>query len=539
MNRKRQMLLTALLLAGAALHAVPAAAEDDGMIEEEYVEDADYYEEAAGDEVIFSDENNIQIEDDGTWYITDEGTSDNAADTTASYDVQWDVPDAILIDENSETEEVVVSSDGISMDDVTRADAEAQAAVDKVRPFLERALLDITSADEVSLNTYLTDLEQFVSPTGSDGELLASRYIRTAMEELGYTVSEQSFHEGVLNEDYVDLPGVNLIAERGANSEFRTDDIILLCAHYDSKTNPDENDPLANDKTGAAVLLEVARILQDVSSDADICFLFFSGEEDGNYGSARFVEKVRDDLKDRIRAVITVGPVGYCYLAAYGPGVDPERVSYLLGANPVDEAFETETEEEAAPQESGTDDGMIEDDGAAAVDPQTIPMDAMQIITPEEGLLENEPGNLYRATVLLDRADKVSEGAALPEDTLGLTPRHEIALATPNLPSQLAADWMFVPDYESCRANFGKAGMLAVSLFQNIDGEYRLNENGEPVWLPGRENAADTPEPSSEEAENTESAGSETTADLVVNLADLAKIADLTARVTSYYMRAL
>ena len=55
----------------------------------------------------------------------------------------------------------------------------------------------------------------------------------------------------VLGEERV----VGFIAERGADSEERTGDILVLCAHYDSKTNPLSGDPFAEDKTGAAVLL--------------------------------------------------------------------------------------------------------------------------------------------------------------------------------------------------------------------------------------------------------------------------------------------
>ena len=260
-----------LLLAAAVLcMAMPAAADDDTVdyIDEDYEDAWDDYAEVDGQDYVPASPQGVIVQDDGTVLIIDDGT--------AYYD-QEDAPDAILIDDTAETEQVSASS-GIALSDLNQADREAQEAVDKVRSFLERAQLPLDPADELSINTYLTDLEQFVSPTGSDGELLASRYIRAAMEGMGYTVTEQTFHEGFLNDDYTDVPGINLIAERGADSEFRTDDIIVLCAHYDSKTKPDENDPLANDKTGTAVLLETARILSGVSSDVDVCFLFLSCE---------------------------------------------------------------------------------------------------------------------------------------------------------------------------------------------------------------------------------------------------------------------
>ena len=532
--RKYLFLLPA---AGILAAAGPAAADEEVYVEEDYADSQDTYNEVSGDQII-NDSGSIMVQDDGTVIYWDDGTG---------YYDQADVPDAILIDESGETEEIEEAG-GISLNDLIRADREAEEAVAKVRPFLERAQLDLPGADEISISSFLTDLEQFVSPTGSDGELLASRYIRSRMEEMGYTVSEQTFHEGFLNDDYIDVPGINLIAERGANSEFRTDDILLLCAHYDSRTNPDEGDPLANDKTGAAVLLEVARILSNVSSDVDVCFLFFSGEEDGFYGSARFLEKLDEQLKNRITSVICIGPVGYHYLPEYGPGTDPEKLSYLLGADPLPDPEQEELlSGTAAAGQAQSSDSLIADNEAAAGTDTQVPLDAIPVNNTVTEL-ENEQGNLYRATVLLERAEMVAAGTALPEDTLGLQPRHEIALQKPELPLNLVADWTFVPDYTGCRANFMQAGLNAASLFQNLEGKYRLDDTDEIVYLPlpqedtGLQAEEEPPTAANSDAGLSSAANEKEAAEaasLVTDPADLARIADLTARVASCYMRAL
>ncbi|MBP3873934.1 MAG: M28 family peptidase [Lachnospiraceae bacterium] len=170
----------------------------------------------------------------------------------------------------------------------------------------------LIAANADRIQEYLDSMTQVESPTGSDGELTVAAYIETKMGEMGYTVQEQAFHEGVLNEDGVDAPGVNILAERGANSQTnRKRDIFLVVTHYDSKRSPAEDDPFANDKSGAAALIESARILSEVVTDTDICYLFLSGEEDGGYGAQNFIASLSPDNRSRISGVLSVERVGY------------------------------------------------------------------------------------------------------------------------------------------------------------------------------------------------------------------------------------
>ena len=210
--------------------------------------------------------------------------------------------------------------------------------------------------------------------------------------------------------------------------------------------------------------------------------------------------------------------------------------------DPVSDAIEETDPAVAAGEEADlvsdiiTSDGLIAEEAGTGNANAAMPIDAI-LVDGIEKEMENEAGNLYRATVLLDRADMVAAGEAIPEDTLGLLPRHEIALQTPNMPFYLAADWTFVPDYESCRANFSRAGIPAFSLFQNLDGNYRRNKTGEIIYLPLTEETAQ-PEENTPPANDSQSEAEEAPS-LVTDLTDLAKITDLTARVASYYMRAL
>lgn len=220
--------------------------------------------------------------------------------------------------------------------DMSAQDSAALAG-EEVLPEEEVFLL---RADRENVRYSLERLLSVPDPIGSDGELEIGSFIKTTMLGLGYTVSEQAFHEGRLNEKGIDPPGVNIIAERGADAEERTNGILILCAHYDSKSFTDEEtagdapiDALAiaaqearsgeeaqeasrqvsvseNDKSGAAVLLETARILAQEETAMDICFVFLSGEEDGYYGSKHIAQWLSDEQKSRVQGVICLGELG-------------------------------------------------------------------------------------------------------------------------------------------------------------------------------------------------------------------------------------
>ena len=221
--------------------------------------------------------------------------------------------DDLLIEDDGE--EIAVH-EGADLDELRAAEAQETEAQTEVIE-LEDPQLQLEPASVQKLQEHLEQLGQMDSPIGSDGELIVGRYIKAVMEEMGYTISEQSFHEGFLNEAGVDAPGINIIAERGADAQERHRDILIISTHYDSKTSPEEEDPLANDKSGAAVLLEMARILSYEETDTDICFLFLSGEEDGLYGSANFVKSLEEEHRDRVAGVLYVEAVGYGMDYAY------------------------------------------------------------------------------------------------------------------------------------------------------------------------------------------------------------------------------
>ena len=272
------------------------------------------------EEVLYSDDITVIddfIESDDI-SIADSSYTDSAYTDNSGYDDSAVSDDIPLIEDSGE---LIVSQEGSALYDVLAAeDAAARAqeeAVAATHGLIADSELVVESAGRESLQKYLLGLLDLDDPMGSDGEMKIAAYIENEMKALGYTTSPQNFHKGTLDDDYVDLPGINILAERGANSDSPTSEIILICTHYDSKPDPEEDDPFPNDKSGAAVVMETARILSQTRSDRDICFVFLSGEEQGHCGALRFMESLNETLRSQIRCAIYVDTIGTTDLSPY------------------------------------------------------------------------------------------------------------------------------------------------------------------------------------------------------------------------------
>ena len=83
-----------------------------------------------------------------------------------------------------------------------------------------------------------------------------------------------------------------------------TNKILLFCAHYDTILQRDFEDsisraPGANDNaSGVSALLEASRIISQLNFEYSIRFVFFSGEEQGLWGSKYYAQYVKDRNED-------------------------------------------------------------------------------------------------------------------------------------------------------------------------------------------------------------------------------------------------
>ena len=144
---------------------------------------------------------------------------------------------------------------------------------------------------------------------GSPEEAEAAEYIKAAFKTYGYNPEVQHF--SFTSEDDEELESANVIAvKRGMSAEE-----IIVGAHYDSVDDADGADDSAS---GVAVLLEVARLLQDVQTPYTIRFIAFGAEEAGVYGSHHYVEQMdKAAIKNTVGMInldsLIAGDITYVY----------------------------------------------------------------------------------------------------------------------------------------------------------------------------------------------------------------------------------
>ena len=157
----------------------------------------------------------------------------------------------------------------------------------------------INQINEDLVYNYLEKLVSFGPRyTGSDNCKRAGEYIYSVFENLSLDVEYHDWKFGKFESRNV----VGTL--KGYDSS--NDAIIIICAHYDTvKDSPGAND----DGSGVAALLTIAEILSDYPLRHDICFIAFSGEEVGTYGSFSYA---RDAYRrgDNIYAVLNLDIIG-------------------------------------------------------------------------------------------------------------------------------------------------------------------------------------------------------------------------------------
>jgi Zn-dependent M28 family amino/carboxypeptidase len=92
--------------------------------------------------------------------------------------------------------------------------------------------------------------------------------------------------------------------------------VILICAHYDSRMeNLDDfrsRAPGADDNaSGMSVILEISRVIAKLQFEYSIQLVFFSGEEQGQWGSKHYAKFIKDN-NIPLQRLINLDMVGYC-----------------------------------------------------------------------------------------------------------------------------------------------------------------------------------------------------------------------------------
>ena len=119
------------------------------------------------------------------------------------------------------------------------------------------------------------------------------------------------------------------------------DQIYIICGHLDSiSPEPETEAPGAEDNgSGAASVLEAARLLAPFDTDHTIYFICFSAEEEGLIGSEHFASQAELQGLD-IRGVLNLDMVGYyeagdadLWLEGFHTGVSSVWLMDLVGEN--------------------------------------------------------------------------------------------------------------------------------------------------------------------------------------------------------------
>ncbi len=127
---------------------------------------------------------------------------------------------------------------------------------------------------------------------GTKAHHLCRKYIKRVLTENGY---DPTVDLGLVDSGVGMLEIYNIKASYNPSAEKR----VLLCGHYDSRAtadldslNPDKPVPGANDgASGVAVLLELAKKIQEFDLDLGVDFIFFDGDDQGIYPASSSMKK--------------------------------------------------------------------------------------------------------------------------------------------------------------------------------------------------------------------------------------------------------
>jgi hypothetical protein len=204
-----------------------------------------------------------------------------------------------------------------------RRDTAAARAVPGARM---QALVDTLSPQ--SLEACLTHLAAFPTRHSTSPQYTkASAWARRQLKAMDYTTRMQTVRVG-------GSTSRNVIAEKSGSDA--TPQVVIVTAHLDSinlQGGPAANAPGADDNaSGSAGVLEMARVFQDHQGTHDLRFILFGGEEQGLFGSQRYVASLSAAERARIRAVINMDMIGTVNSATRGVLLEGAPVSQRLMA---------------------------------------------------------------------------------------------------------------------------------------------------------------------------------------------------------------
>lgn len=218
--------------------------------------------------------------------------------------------------------------------------AEDSVIMDIVKPEARLALpgmqANIGAVSQTTYSSYLSTLVDFQTRHSLSSQFTsAAEWAVDQLQSFGYQVEQQPINVGSGRSS-------NVVADhRGSESGARK--LMLITAHLDSINIRDGMNapaPGADDNaSGAAGILEIARVLSEHSAKHDLRLILFGGEEQGLHGSIQYVNELPENERTRIAAVINMDMVAT---------LNTEHRAVLLEGAPVSRDLMRELAEAAA-----------------------------------------------------------------------------------------------------------------------------------------------------------------------------------------------
>jgi hypothetical protein len=163
----------------------------------------------------------------------------------------------------------------------------------------------IGEVSRANLRAYVQSLQDFETryTTTANCEL-AGQFILNYFQSLGLEAGFEPFTFGAGTSTR------NVVAEMPGRTD--SDEIVIICAHYDSiSSEPEVSAPGADDNaSGVAAVMEAARILAGHPLDFTVRFIAFSAEEWGLYGSRAHSAGARAS-SEKIIGVLNLDMIAY------------------------------------------------------------------------------------------------------------------------------------------------------------------------------------------------------------------------------------
>lgn len=161
----------------------------------------------------------------------------------------------------------------------------------------------VNQTTQANITTSLTEFESLgVKRRGTAALQNTLNWLKQNYLDYGYTAS-QMVEDSYTNGGFTCK---NLVVTKIGTVHPNT--YVIVCGHYDTVSGTGTND----NGSGTAILLEIARLLQNVPTEYSIRFIHFSGEEDGLRGSQHYVNNVVNATNPKmdIRVVFNIDEVG-------------------------------------------------------------------------------------------------------------------------------------------------------------------------------------------------------------------------------------